>query len=326
MRLAWFKATPSDSGALLDRTAAVIDALGRTHTIDIVTATLAHDFVWKHGRHPYDVCVYEVASPRDQRFIVPYLLHYPGVMLLVDTAIADSRMWNGSRMVVVADDAAAVALASEWPDARVRHVPLGVADGTFQLPGSGFQVRALRVGLLDTSRQAVVERAVQRARNRGAAVRLCDSASDADVIVALEWPPRSGPPLAALHAMASGRVAIVLEVEVTAGWPALDPQTWCPRGFGLDSPIAISLDPRDEEHSLMLALVRLAADPSLVRALGDAARTWWQGHATLDRAVAGWELVLQEAVTMRPAPQHVADGSERAREILAEMGVSVDFL
>jgi hypothetical protein len=327
MRLAWFRATPPDSGALLDRTAAVIDALGRTHTVDVVTAADAHDFVWKHGRHPYDVCVYEVGASRDQRFIVPYFLHFPGVVLLVDTAMADARMSNGSRMVVVADAAAAHVLSSEWPQARIRHVPLGCANGRFQVPGSGFQVRELRVGMIDPSRRPLIERAVRRAQNVGAAVQLLDTADDADVVVALEWPPRSGPPVAALHAMASSRAAIVLEVEVTAGWPALDPQTWLPRGFGTGSPIAISLDPRDEEHSLMLALVRLAADPSLVRALGDAGRTWWQANATIDHAVAAWELVLQEAVTLAPASrQAVADGSEHAREILAEIGVGVDFL
>jgi hypothetical protein len=336
MRLAWFRTTPPDSGALLDRTAALIDALRRTHTVDVVTATEAHDFVWKHGRHPYDLCVYEVGSSRDQRFMKPYLLHYPGVVCVGDTSLLDSRMSNGSRMVVVSDAGAARALASEWPAARIRHVPPGL--GEFQGPSSGFQVQhrasqlgvgswGLGVGTIDPSRRAVVERAVQRARNLGAALHLCDTPGEAGVIAALEWPPRSGPPVPALHAMASGRVAIVLEVEVTAGWPLLDPQTWLPRGFGTEPPIAISLDPRDEEHSLMLALVRLAADPSLVWALGAAARTWWQAHATIDHAVGGWEAILLEAMTLGPASrQDIADGSERARAILAEIGTEVDFL
>ena len=328
MRLAWFRVTRPDSSTLLDPTAALIDSLARTHTIDVITAAEAHEFVWKHGRHPYDLCVYEAGSSRDHRFIVPYLLHYPGVVFLVDAFMSDPRVWNGSRMIVVADAAAAHALACEWPAAHIRHVPLAIE---FQNPGSGVRVRRgtsqLAVSTIDPSRRAVVERAVQRARNLGAAVYLCDTPDDADVIVALEWPPHSGPPLAALHAMASERVPIVMEVEVTAGWPALDPQTWLPRGFGADPPVAISLDPRDEEHSLMLTLVRLAADASLVRALGHAARQWWQVHATLDHAVIGWEIVLQEAVTLAPASrQPVADGSERARAILAEMGVEVDFL
>ena len=337
MRLAWFRATPPDSGALLDRTAPLIEALRHTHTIDVVTTTEAHDFVWKHGRQPYDLCVYEVGSSRADQFIRPYLLHYPGVACLTDIAMADSRICTGSRVVVVSDAAAAHALACEWPAARLRHVPLGVGHLQFQVPGSGFRVRhgpqsgvessELRVGTIDASRRAVIERAAERARNVGAAVRLCDRPDEADVIVALEWPPTSGPPLAALHAMAAGRAVIVLEVEVTAGWPALDPQTWLPRGFAADPPIAISLDPRDEEHSLMLALVRLAADPSLRGALGAAARTWWHIHATIDQAVARWEEVLNEALRLGPgSPHQVADGSQRAQEILAEMGVTVDFL
>jgi hypothetical protein len=325
MRLAWFRATTPDSGDLLDRTAPLIESLRHNHIIDVVTAADAHDFVWKHGRHAYDLCVYEVGSSRAHRFIEPYLLHYPGVAYVAGTTMNDSRMWSGSRMVVVSDAAAAHALSSEWPAARIRHVPLGVTE--FQGPRSAFLVHELGVAAIDASRRTVVERAVARARNLGAAVHLRDNPADADVIAALEWPPASGPPLAALHAMASGRVAIVLEVEVTAGWPALDPQTWLPRGFSAEPPIVISLDPRDEEHSLMLALVRLAGDASVGRALGAAAGTWWQAHATIDHAVAGWEAVLHEALTFRPAsPQHVADGSGRARDILEEMGVEVDFL
>jgi hypothetical protein len=335
MRLAWFRATTPDSGDLLDRTAALIDTLRHNHIIDVVTAVDAHDFVWKHGRQAYDLCVYEVGRSRAHRFIEPYLLHYPGVAYVAGATMNDSRMWSGSRMVVVSDAAAAHALSSVWPAARIRHVPLGVRE--FQGPRSGFQVQlrsqlgvgswGLGVGTFDPSRLTVVRRAVARARNLGAAVQLRDNPEDADVIAALEWPSALGPPLAALHAMASGRVAIVLEVEVTAGWPALDPHTWLPRGFSAERPIVISLDPRDEEHSLMLALVRLAGDASVGRALGAAAGTWWQAHATIDQAVAGWEAVLHEARTLGPAsPQQVADGGEGARQILAEMGVEVDFL
>ena len=59
-------------------------------------------------------------------------------------------------------------------------------------------------------------------------------------------------------------------------------------------PIAISIDPRDEEHSLMLALVRLASDAALRAALGGAARGVvgqgtppWRTRSTAWRAAAG---------------------------------------
>ena len=189
------------------------------------------------------------------------------------------------------------------------------------------------IGALEPDSRDVLGRAMERANRRGAAATLvADAAPEivlqhADVIVALEWPPAAGPPAAALYAMAAGRPAIVLEVEATAGWPALDPQTWLPRGFSTDVPIAVSIDPRDEEHSLMLAIARLAADARLREALGIAGKTWWHAHATVAQASAAFERILREAVTLGAAsPEHVADGSEHAREILNEFGVEVDFL
>jgi len=324
LRLAWFKATRPDAGAPADRTAPAIERLRRTHDVEIVTVADAWDFVWKHNRQPYDVCVYEPGSAPAQQFIWPYLLHYPGVVVLHATVMRDVRAWSGSRIVVVFDAAVAQSLEDEHPAARLRHVAPGVptADSRRRAATS-----PLRVGMFDDSRREVVERAAQRARDRGAAVRVLDTPHEADIIVALDWPPAAGPPAAALHAMASGLPAIVLEVEATADWPALDPQNWRPRAFSAEAPIAVSIDPRDEEHSLMLAMARLAADAPLRSALGTAGHAWWRAHATIEHAAAGWDAILREAATLGPpSPQPVADGSESARRILGELGVAVDFL
>jgi hypothetical protein len=97
--------------------------------------------------------------------------------------------------------------------------------------------------------------------------------------------------------------------------------------------VLISVDPRDEEHSLSLALRRLANDPALRDALSSAAHDWWQQHATLDHAVRVWRSLIAEAVAVPvPSlppnfPRHLtADGTERARELLGEIDVMVDFL
>jgi hypothetical protein len=127
--------------------------------------------------------------------------------------------------------------------------------------------------------------------------------------------------------MAVSLPVIVLEVEATAAWPALDPQTWLPRGFSTDAPLVISVDPRDEEHSLMLAIVRLAADARLRDALGAAGHAWWQAHARVDEATVAFEQVLREAATLGAAAAvRVLDGSENARQVLSEIGAGVDFL
>jgi hypothetical protein len=324
MRLAWFRATRHDSGDLLDHLGPVIEQLQRSHELEIVTEAEAFDFAWKHGRRRYDVCVYETGRTRARAFIWPYLLHYPGVTILDRGDLRDARVWLGSRAIAVFDPAVARSIEDEYPGVRVRHVPIAMRP--VQTPVEA-RSPELRVGLIEHSRPRLVERAVQRARDRGASVRMAERLEDADVIAALEWPPTAGPPAGAVYAMSSGRPAIVLEVEATAGWPALDPQTWQPRGFGSEPPIAISLDPRDEEHSLTLALVRLAADPHLGAALGDAGRAWSQRHATVEGAVTAWDQVLAAAAAIGVAsPQRVADGSASARAILRELGVEVDFL
>jgi hypothetical protein len=126
----------------------------------------------------------------------------------------------------------------------------------------------------------------------------------------------------------------MFESESSAGWPSLDPQTWQPRGLDTrEAPIAIAIDPRDEEHSLVLALRRLAREPSLRSQLVDAAHAWWANRATVDHAVAAWEAILDDAAATAPParptgwPPHLtADGTERARELLGECAVTVDFL
>jgi hypothetical protein len=66
--------------------------------------------------------------------------------------------------------------------------------------------------------------------------------------------------------------------------------------------------------------------------LGEAGRIWWQRHASVDSAVEAWRQVLREAVLLDRPPQpanwpaHLnVDGTERAREILAEFGVGADL-
>jgi hypothetical protein len=130
--------------------------------------------------------------------------------------------------------------------------------------------------------------------------------------------------------MAGGKPTIVAETYSTADWPALDPQTWRVRDQArtANDPVVVSVDPRDEEHSLVLALRRLATDARLRADLGRSARAWWAAHATIDHAVAGWLSVLNDAATLpvpaRPDgwPAHLhADGSRLTRQILAECGL-----
>jgi hypothetical protein len=138
----------------------------------------------------------------------------------------------------------------------------------------------VRFAALPAARADVLQRALARASAAGASAVVAGDGTldralrDADVIVSLPWPARAGTQTAALAAMAARKPVIVLETALTAEWPALDPQTWAVRGFGKDAPIVVSLDLRDEEHSLFLAIVRLSSDADLRARLVDAACAW----------------------------------------------------
>lgn len=292
--LAWFRTADPDPSNSLDDTALLIDRLRATHHIDVVTAASAHDFLWRHFRTPYDLCVYEVRDDRAHQFIPPYLAHYPGIVVLRGRPHQTTRALQSARVIVTPHSAATEALQDEFPGARVRFAPAGIRDET----------------------------------------------SAGGVMAALEWPPKGDAPTTALSAMAAGRAVVVFETEETADWPALNPQTWQSRDFlggaggagplAPVDPIVVTIDPRDAEHSLKLAMRRLSTDVALRERLGVAARAWWTTHATVGHAVKAWEAIIAEALTLPPASQSAdwqapQDGTSLAREILAEFGVSVDL-
>ncbi len=383
MKLAWFRHAGLDAANPLDDTAGVIGQLGREHSIAVVTRATAHDFVWRHFRHPYDLCVFELDNTADHAFVWPYLLHYPGLVLLRASSLHDSRAdalirqqrrrdyieefifsegrrtWftdgrdgepRGSwpmlriplaaaRLTAVLSRSAARSLQESYPWARVRYAPPGIAapasptGAPRRVPDSG---RPPIFGTLTSLATDMVQKAASRARDSGTPIELvtADSADrllqDADVILALRWPSFAIADPLPLAAMAAGKPFVVFETASTAEWPLLDPQTWQPRG-GAGASVGVSVDVRDAEHSLMLALRRLAADAALRSAAGAAGLAWWQAHATVEHAAAAWPSLLAEAASLEAAhpagwPGHLqADGTERARSILRDAGASVDL-
>jgi hypothetical protein len=340
MRIAWLRPPARDwDDNPLDHIAPLIEVLGRHHDIELVNEPQAHDFVWRHARAPFDLVVHELADAPAHRFVLPYALHFPGALLLREAAPHYARAIASSRWTVVGDTAAATALREQHPGSHVVHLPVGLDAPSRGGPREGGPY--VRLALLTEHRRASVERAVARARESGARIELLtpgpasERLTQADVVFALEWPPPFEAPVSAIAGMAAGLPVVVFETLVTAGWPAFDPQTWQPRGFLRGAaPIAISIDPRDEEHSLMLAMRRLSADASLRQALGTAGHAWWRSHATAAHAASAWAAWLAEvSETLRrdetsdaPRLSGVEDGTEHARSVLEAFGVGVDFL
>jgi glycosyltransferase involved in cell wall biosynthesis len=96
-----------------------------------------------------------------------------------------------------------------------------------------------------------------------------------------------------VQALAAARPTIIIDLEHHAHVPTLDPQTWARRpGTSQELPIAVALDILDEEHSLGLAMSRLARDPELRRTLGTAARQYWEREHSVGRMADDYHRLL----------------------------------
>jgi glycosyltransferase involved in cell wall biosynthesis len=143
--------------------------------------------------------------------------------------------------------------------------------------------------------------------------RLDDDEFDAaiaatDVSLNLRWPTAretSGP---WVRSLALARATVRIDQAHQTDVPVLDPRTWHRHApsddlapDADDRAIGVAIDILDEEHSLRLAMRRLAEDAALRARLGRAARAYWEREHTMDRMVADFERAAALAVD-RPIP------------------------
>ena len=215
----------------------------------------------------------------------------------------------------------AFAATRPWaPDARLLLV--GTADP--------------RLNLMDDARALDIADAV-RLVEAPTDAEFDDAISASDVAITLRWPTAletSGP---WLRALAARRATIVVDLAHQRHIPSLDPRTWRRHAptDDLDAnadarAVTVAIDILDEEHSLRLAMKRLATDASLRERLGAAGRTYWESAHTIDRMVNDYERAFREALAQPvpapslPAPLR-ADGTAHARAILEPFGLAMPF-
>jgi hypothetical protein len=192
---------------------------------------------------------------------------------------------------------------------------------------------------------------------------ITDHLAACDVSLNLRWPTAretSGP---WLRALAAGRPTVITDLAHLGDVPALDPRTWKmnfaevrgprteDRRSGHDSPshleprtsdlgpptsdlgpdpVCVSIDILDEDHSLRLAMRRLASDAALRARLGVAARQRWERQHSPAVMVADYRRAIADALS-RPAPEAPADlprhlrdmADERLRQLIAPFGMEV---
>ncbi len=125
-----------------------------------------------------------------------------------------------------------------------------------------------------------------------------------DVALNLRWPTAremSGP---WLRCLAAGKPTVIVDLAHLANVPTLDPRTWQPNAGSASSaaPCAVAIDILDEDHSLRLAMRRLGTDPLLRATLGRTAVSYWQREHSVDRMVADYRNLIEDAVR-RPVPR-----------------------
>jgi glycosyltransferase involved in cell wall biosynthesis len=153
-----------------------------------------------------------------------------------------------------------------------------------------------------------------------------------DVSLHLRWPTAvetSGPWLLALSA---ARPTVITDLAHLASVPTLDARTWrCHQpewSPGSSDPgtdaVAVAIDILDEDHSLRLALQRLAVDPALRAQLGRAGHDWWRHRHTLTHMVDDYEKAIAQAI-QSPSPSvslpgHLRPEPERhSRSLIQEV-------
>ncbi len=215
------------------------------------------------------------------------------------------------------------AFAAVLPYAPTAHLLLAGAaarhyDVAADVRGRGLESRVTITGYVDTDE----------------ALTACIAACD--VSLNLRWPTAremSGP---WLRALAAERPTIMIDLAHLTDVPSLDPRTWRVHpgsgvrdpGSGVRDPdaVTVAIDILDENHSLRLAMRRLATDGELRASLGAAGRRYWEREHSMPRMLEDYERILADAAG-RPAPrvtlpEHlVTNGDRLLKQVLGEFSV-----
>ncbi len=172
---------------------------------------------------------------------------------------------------------------------------------------------------------------------------LTDHVAAVDVSLNLRWPTAretSGP---WLRALAAGRPTVVIDLLQLGDVPTMDPRTWqlnpssiVHRPASSEHAVAIGIDIVDEDHSLRLAMRRLATDADLRSTLGRAGQAYWQREHTIEAMTQDYQSAFARCASYGEMaagggngvrmPDHLTPtGTETLRALLAPFGIDTPW-
>ena len=265
---------------------------------------------------------------------------------IVEMGVSEATPRPGARQVIRsrygirAGAVLFIALGKVTPEKRIREVVRALAAMSEAVPDAHLLLAGETVDYYDP---------ISDARAFGVDGRVCvagyvpddeidDHIAAADVCSCMRWPTSRETSASWLRCLAAGRPTLTTDLVHTVDIPALDPRdgsvlgsTFAPSKPG--EPVGVSIDILDEQHSLNLAMRRLAQDARLCDALGKSAREVWNRRFRLEQMVDAYRKVIDLA-SMAPLPSEqtraslpahlLADGTEYASRVLRDAGFPSD--
>jgi hypothetical protein len=149
----------------------------------------------------------------------------------------------------------------------------------------------------------------------------------------MRWPTSRETSASWLQCLAAGKPTISTDLVHTTDVPTLDPRDWSVLA-GLKAsatnakPVGVSIDILDEDHSLKLAIRRLATDEKLRSTLGSSGRALWAERFRLEQMAAGYQDTIAHALQAKATgpnirgtlPAHLrSTGTEHVETLVKEI-------
>jgi glycosyltransferase involved in cell wall biosynthesis len=268
--------------------------------------------------------------------------HPDAIVDVVEMGVPEPVLRRGARARIrarhhISDEAVVfTAFGKVTPEKRVREAMRAIAAIAPAVPRAHLLIAGENVEYYDMRAEAEALGIGERVTLAGYVPdeEIDDCLDASDVCLCMRWPTSRETSASWMRCVAAGKPTISTDLVHTTDVSTLDPRDWSilaglKAGTASDAkPVGVSIDILDEDHSLKLAIRRLASDEKLRATLAGNARALWTERFGLEQMVAGYQAAMTEAMKSTgpsPAifaalPEHLrSTGEEYAESLVREI-------